>query len=567
MSTQFFGDTAVLQGRSMRHIFRSVDTIITTAITPIAIMLLFVYVFGGAIETGTDNYVNYLLPGIMLIAIASGIAYTAVRLFTDMQSGIFERFHSMPIARSSVLWAHVLTSLFANVLSVVIIVLVGLVMGFRTSAGPLAWLAVAGILALFTLALTWIAVIAGLSAKSVDGAAGFSYPLIFLPFISSAFVPTDTMPGPVRFFAENQPVTSIVNAIQALFAQVPSAATSGSLSPGASASSSSLTSSRWPSTGARSPRAYRTSSLPPLPVRRRGAGLSRVTMTRQSETRGESSCLHSPRQGLSLPPCKSPVLSVRVTASDRTDTVVLVEPINKASRTDVKVADRTKVEFAGDHLSVKTTVSGDKNGSVAITIDLPAGSSFVAYLAHSDVHADGSLGECELHMAKGRAQLDRINALQANIAAGEVAIGHIAERADIEGSVAAVRISEVNGAVKLSSSGGQTWIGHASADLELGSANGGFDIDRADGSVTAKTANGAIRIGRLTRGPAELSNSSGNIEVGISEGTTARVDANSTRGLVRNFVPSQQNPGTSDNQVTVHARTRHGDILIRRAAS
>ncbi len=222
MTTHFFGDTAVLLGRSMRHVFRSMDTIITTAITPIAMLLLFVYVLGGAIETGTDeNYVTYLLPGIMLIAIASGIAYTAVRLFTDMKSGIFERFHSMPIARSSVLWAHVLTSLVANGLSVVIIVLVGLVMGFRTSASPLAWLAVAGILALFTLALTWIAVLAGLSAKSVDGAAGFSYPLIFLPFISSAFVPTDTMPGPVRAFAENQPVTSIVNSIQDLFAGRP----------------------------------------------------------------------------------------------------------------------------------------------------------------------------------------------------------------------------------------------------------------------------------------------------------------------------------------------------------
>lgn len=221
MNKHFFGDTAVLLGRSMRHIFRSVDTIITTAITPIALMLLFVYVFGGAIKTDTDNYVNYLLPGIMLIAIASGIAYTAVRLFTDMKSGIFERFQSMPIARSSVLWAHVLTSLVSNGLSVVIIVLVALLMGFRTSASLLDWLAVAGILALFTLALTWIAVIAGLTAKSVDGASGFSYPLIFLPFISSAFVPTDTMPGPVHVFAENQPVTSIVNTIQDLFAQRP----------------------------------------------------------------------------------------------------------------------------------------------------------------------------------------------------------------------------------------------------------------------------------------------------------------------------------------------------------
>jgi ABC-2 type transport system permease protein len=205
----------------MRHITRSPDTIITTVITPIALMLLFVYVFGGAIRTDTDNYVNYLLPGIMLIAIASGIAYTAVRLFTDLKSGIFERFQSMPIGRSSVLWAHVLTSLVSNGLTLVIIVLVALVMGFRTSASPLAWLAVAGILALFTLALTWIAVIAGLSAKSVDGASGFSYALIFLPFISSAFVPTDIMPGPVRVFAENQPVTSIVNTIQDLFAQRP----------------------------------------------------------------------------------------------------------------------------------------------------------------------------------------------------------------------------------------------------------------------------------------------------------------------------------------------------------
>lgn len=221
MNTHFFADTSVLLGRSMRHIFRSVDTIITTAITPIALMLLFVYVFGGAIRTDTENYVNYLLPGIMLIAIASGIAYTAVRLFTDMQSGIFERFQSMPIARSSVLWAHVLTSLAANGLSLVIIVLVALLMGFRSSANILDWLAVAGILALFTLALTWIAIIAGLSAKSVDGAGGFSYPLIFLPFISSAFVPTETMPGPVRWFAENQPVTSIVNTIQDLFAQRP----------------------------------------------------------------------------------------------------------------------------------------------------------------------------------------------------------------------------------------------------------------------------------------------------------------------------------------------------------
>jgi ABC-2 type transport system permease protein len=221
MAAHFVSDTAVLTGRTMRHVIRSMDTIITTAITPIAIMLMFVYVFGGAIDTGPVSYVDYMLPGILLITIASGIAYTAFRLFADMQGGIFERFQSMPIARSGVLWAHVLTSLLANAISLLVVVAVALLMGFRSSAGVTAWLAVAGILALFTLALTWIAVIPGLTAKSVDGASAFSYPLIFLPFISSAFVPTATMPGPVRAFAEHQPVTSIVNTIRALLTEQP----------------------------------------------------------------------------------------------------------------------------------------------------------------------------------------------------------------------------------------------------------------------------------------------------------------------------------------------------------
>ncbi len=221
MNTHLFGDTAVLTGRSLKHVTRSVDTLITTAIMPIAIMLLLVYVFGGAINTGSESYVTYLLPGILLITIASGISYTALRLFLDMQSGIFQRFHSLPIARSGVLWAHVLTSLVAILVSLVLVVVVALLMGFRSAAGVPAWLAVGGILLLFTLAMTWIAVIAGLTARSGEGAGAFAYVLIFLPFISSAFVPTDTMPGPVRAFAENQPVTSIVNAIRDLLTQQP----------------------------------------------------------------------------------------------------------------------------------------------------------------------------------------------------------------------------------------------------------------------------------------------------------------------------------------------------------
>lgn len=221
MTTHVVADTAALTGRSLRHILRSPDTIVTTAVMPIAFLLLFVFVLGGAIDVGGAAYVDYLLPGILLITIASGVAYTSYRLFLDLQSGILERFRSMPIARSSVLWAHVLTSLVANLVSLALVVGAALLMGFRSSAGPLAWLAVAGILVLVTLALTWLAVVAGLSARTVDGASAFSYPLILLPFVSSAFVPTESMPGPVRWFAEHQPVTSIVDALRALLAQQP----------------------------------------------------------------------------------------------------------------------------------------------------------------------------------------------------------------------------------------------------------------------------------------------------------------------------------------------------------
>lgn len=221
MTTDMFADTIVLSKRSLRHVLRSPDTIVTTALTPIAMLLLFVYVLGGAIHVGGGKYIDYLLPGVLLITIASGIAYTALRLFTDVSSGIFERFQSMPIARSAILWGHMLTSVVANLVSVAVVVAVAVAMGFRSGAGVLAWLAVAGILVFVTLALTWLAVIPGLAAKSADGVSGFSYPLVFLPFISSAFVPTAGMPGPVRWFAQHQPVTSIVDTIRNLLAAHP----------------------------------------------------------------------------------------------------------------------------------------------------------------------------------------------------------------------------------------------------------------------------------------------------------------------------------------------------------
>ncbi len=221
MSGRTVADTARLTGRTLRHISRSPDTIMTTTVMPIAFMLLFVYVFGGSMHTDTKPYVNYLLPGILIITIATSASYTGFRVFMDVQSGLVRRFRSMPISSASILWAHVLTALLATVTSLVVVVATALLIGFRTNAGVLAWCTAIGVAITFTLAMTWLAVIAGLSAKTVDGATAFSYPLIMLPFVSSAFVLTTTMPGPLRAFAEHQPVTPIVNTLRDLLSNQP----------------------------------------------------------------------------------------------------------------------------------------------------------------------------------------------------------------------------------------------------------------------------------------------------------------------------------------------------------
>jgi ABC-2 type transport system permease protein len=211
-----FSDTLVMSGRSMRHTFRSADTLLTVIAVPIMMMLMFVYVFGGAINTGSVDYINYIVPGIILMCIGSGVAYTALNLNTDVTKGIFDRFHSMPIAKSALLTGHILNSVVFNAISTIIVVLVALLVGFRPNAGIIEWLLFIGIMLLYTFAMTWLSVIFGLLANSVGGATAFSYPLLFLPFVSSAFVPTTTMPGVVRAFAENQPLTSIIETMRSL---------------------------------------------------------------------------------------------------------------------------------------------------------------------------------------------------------------------------------------------------------------------------------------------------------------------------------------------------------------
>jgi ABC-2 type transport system permease protein len=216
-----FSDTTVLSGRMMRHTFRSIDTLITVVAMPIMILLLFVYVFGGAMNTGSRNYINFVVPGIVLFTIASGIAYTAVHLNNDVTAGIFDRFYSMPISKSSILGGHVLNSVVFNMFSVLLVLLVAFVIGFRPEAGLAQWLLAIGLVLLFTLAMTWVAVTFGLLANSAEGAAAFSYPLLFLLFISAAFVPTASMAGIVRTFAEYQPMTPIIEAVRSLLMGTP----------------------------------------------------------------------------------------------------------------------------------------------------------------------------------------------------------------------------------------------------------------------------------------------------------------------------------------------------------
>jgi hypothetical protein len=249
---------------------------------------------------------------------------------------------------------------------------------------------------------------------------------------------------------------------------------------------------------------------------------------------------------------------VRLATSDRSDTVVSVEPVNSANPSDVKSAEKVRVDFSAGELSVRTT----KSGSVAITVELPTGSELVLNTAWTDVHADGTLGDCELNVASGQVRLDHVAALRGNLAAGEVTIGHVAGNADLEGGTAGLRIAEIEGALRYAGSTGKVWIGHAASDLDLSGAGGSFDIDRAEGSVLAKAGNCPIRIGRMAGGQAELANASGGIEIGISEGTPASVDAESTKGAVRNSLPKQDERGAT---VKVHARTRLDDIVIHRA--
>lgn len=217
-----FFDTGILIQRSLRHIIKNPDQLLSIVISPIMFMLLFRYVFGGAINTGDTSYVNYLVAGILIQSAAFGAQTTSISVANDLKQGIIERLKTLPIVSSAVLTGHVVADLVRNILSSVVMILIGLLVGFRPTATIIEWLLIFGLLLLFTLAFSWLSAIVGLIAKSVEAVQWIGFVAVFpLTFASSAFVPTDNMAKGLRLFAENQPVTHVIEAMRSLMVGTP----------------------------------------------------------------------------------------------------------------------------------------------------------------------------------------------------------------------------------------------------------------------------------------------------------------------------------------------------------
>jgi ABC-2 type transport system permease protein len=220
-------DSATMLRRNVRHLLRYPSMAIMTLGMPVLLLLLFVGVFGGALNAGLGDrahgggYVDYVLPGILLMTVGYGASTTALAVNRDMTEGIIARFRTMAIARTSVLTGHVMAALVRTMISLVLVVGAGLLLGFRPAAGPAGWAAAIGVLALLVLALTWLAVAVGLVARNAEGTSGFLLVVQVLPFLSSAFVPPESMSGAVRWFAENEPFTPILDAVRALMMGTP----------------------------------------------------------------------------------------------------------------------------------------------------------------------------------------------------------------------------------------------------------------------------------------------------------------------------------------------------------
>jgi|SRR5690625_532965 len=214
-------DSLTMVERSLLHTRRSIESMLVAFLLPIMLLLIFTYLFGGAIQTGTPQYVTYVVPGVIILSAGYGASMTAISVVNDLTNGIVERFRSMAIASSTMLTGHVVASSVRNLVATALVISVAFIMGFRPQAGPLEWLAVAGIVLLYVLALSWLSAAMGMVARTPEGASGFTFFMLFAPYVSSAFVPIETMPSVLHPIAENQPITPLIESVRGLLTGEP----------------------------------------------------------------------------------------------------------------------------------------------------------------------------------------------------------------------------------------------------------------------------------------------------------------------------------------------------------
>lgn len=208
-------DTSALAGRSIRHELRSLDGLLVTVLLPVLILLAFVYILGGALET-PGRYIDYVVPGIVVLACGYGAALTATSVTQDLTTRTIDRLRSLPASPAALFAGHVTAALLRTLFSATLLVGVAIALGFSANASPLAWLAAGGVVALYVLAIAWASAAVGVAARSVEAAGGFAFFVLFLPYLSSGFVPLETLPAAVRAVAENQPLTPVIETLRAL---------------------------------------------------------------------------------------------------------------------------------------------------------------------------------------------------------------------------------------------------------------------------------------------------------------------------------------------------------------
>ena len=261
---------------------------------------------------------------------------------------------------------------------------------------------------------------------------------------------------------------------------------------------------------------------------------------------------------------------VRITASDRPDTVVEVTPSDPHDESDVKVAQQVRVDFADGNLRVtgpkaRTFDFSRKTRSVDVLIELPAGSAVTADLQVGDVRCAGRLGDCSFTTSAGNLWVEHTGSLRVDTSAGNVTAGSVAGDAEISISSGKIQLGEVQGSAVVKDSNGDTQIDGVAGDLRVRSANGSIRVDRAGAGVDAKTANGSIRVGEVVRGSVLVETSKGDLDIGIAEDTAAWLEVNTSFGRVRNLLEATTAPAETDHTVEVRGRTSYGDITVHRS--